>query len=87
KNLQNHLRSAISQFYFLVMCIAIVFSYVKIMKVANAASGDNKKSIRKGLRTVIFHAFQLFLCVIQLWCPFIEDAVLQINLMLYINVR
>ncbi|KAM7399099.1 hypothetical protein PAMP_018391 [Pampus punctatissimus] len=83
----GHLRSAVSQFYFLIMCITIVFSYVKIMKVAKAASGENKKSTWKGLRTVILHAFQLLLCLIQLWCPFIEAAVLQIDFMLYINVR
>ncbi|XP_070762083.1 odorant receptor 131-2-like [Enoplosus armatus] len=84
---QSHLRSAISQLYFLIMCITIVFSYVKIMKVAKAASGENKTSTSKGLRTVILHAFQLLLCLIQLWCPFIEAAVLQINFMLYVNVR
>ncbi|XP_018520755.1 odorant receptor 131-2-like [Lates calcarifer] len=84
---QGHIRSAISQFYFLIMCIAIVSSYVKIMKVAKAASGENKKSTKKGLRTVILHGFQLLLCLIQLWCPFIEAAVLQVNLMLFINVR
>ncbi|XP_036005873.1 odorant receptor 131-2-like [Fundulus heteroclitus] len=84
---QSHLRSAISQFYFLIMCIIIVFSYVKIMKVAKAASGENKKSTWKGIRTVILHSFQLTLCLIQLWCPFIEAAVLQIDYMLFINVR
>ncbi|KAM7412846.1 hypothetical protein PAMA_020300 [Pampus argenteus] len=83
----GHLRSAISQLYFLIMCITIVFSYVKIMQVAKAASGENKKSTWKGLRTVILHAFQLLLCLIQLWCPFIEAAILQIDFMLYINVR
>ncbi|XP_035011400.2 odorant receptor 131-2-like [Hippoglossus stenolepis] len=84
---QGHLRSAISQFYFLIMCITIVFSYVKIMRAAKAASGEDKKSTWRGLRTVGLHAFQLLLCLIQLWCPFIEAALLQINLMLYINVR
>ncbi|XP_012709450.2 odorant receptor 131-2-like [Fundulus heteroclitus] len=84
---QDHLRSAISQFYFLIMCIIIAFSYVKIMKVAKAASGENKESTQKGLRTVILHAFQLLLCLIQLWTPFIEAAVLQIELNLYLNVR
>ncbi|XP_049431675.1 odorant receptor 131-2-like [Epinephelus fuscoguttatus] len=83
----DHIRSALSQLYFLIMCITIVFSYVKIMKVAKTASGENKKSTRKGLRTVILHAFQLLLCLIQLWCPFIEAAVLQINVRLFINVR
>ncbi|KAM9733075.1 odorant receptor 131-2-like [Menidia menidia] len=84
---QGHLRSAINQLYFLIMCIFIVFSYIQIMKVAKAASGEDKKSSWKGLKTVILHAFQLLLCLIQLWCPFIEAAVLQIDLMLFINVR
>ncbi|XP_042343163.1 odorant receptor 131-2-like [Plectropomus leopardus] len=84
---QGHLRSAVHQFYFLIMCITIVFSYVKIIKIAKTASGENRKSIWKGLRTVILHAFQLLLCLIQLWCPFIEAAVLQINVTLFRNVR
>ncbi|XP_071352879.1 odorant receptor 131-2-like [Trachinotus anak] len=84
---QDHIRSAISQFYFLVMCVIIVFTYVKIMKVAKAASGDDKKSTWKGLRTVVLHGFQLLLCLIQLWCPFIERAVLQIDFMLFVQVR
>ncbi|XP_049432631.1 odorant receptor 131-2-like [Epinephelus fuscoguttatus] len=83
----DHIRSAVHQLYFLIMCIPIVFSYVKIMKVAKTASGENKKSTWKGLRTVILHAFQLLLCLIQLWCPFIEAAVLQINFSLFISVR
>ncbi|XP_022615516.1 green-sensitive opsin-1-like [Seriola dumerili] len=84
---QDHIRSAVHQFYFLIMCIIIVFSYVKIMKVAKAASGDDKKSTRKGLRTVALHGFQLLLCLMQLWGPFIETAVLQMNFRLFINVR
>uniref|UniRef100_A0A3Q1GDF2 Olfactory receptor 51V1-like n=1 Tax=Acanthochromis polyacanthus TaxID=80966 RepID=A0A3Q1GDF2_9TELE len=84
---QGHLRSAINQFYFLVMCILIVFSYIEIMKVAKVASGENKKSTNKGLRTVILHACQLLLCLIQMWCPFIEDTVLQINFLLFVNIR
>uniref|UniRef100_A0A8P4KC60 G-protein coupled receptors family 1 profile domain-containing protein n=1 Tax=Dicentrarchus labrax TaxID=13489 RepID=A0A8P4KC60_DICLA len=83
----DHLRSAVSQFYFLIMCIIILFSYVKIMKVAKAASGENKKSTWKGLRTVILHGFQLLLCLIQLWCPFIEATVLQTDFLLFVQVR
>ena len=84
---QEHVRSAISQFYFLIMCITIVFSYVKIMKVAKAASGENKKSSGKGLRTVVLHGFQLLLCLIQLWCPFIEAAIFNINFKLFEHIR
>ncbi|XP_071400758.1 odorant receptor 131-2-like [Centroberyx affinis] len=84
---QGHVKSAVYQLYFLIMSVTIVFSYVKIMKVAKAASGENKNSTWKGLRTVVLHAFQLLLCLIQMWCPFIEAAVLQIDFMLFINVR
>ncbi|KAM4627600.1 odorant receptor 131-2-like [Polymixia lowei] len=84
---QSHVRSAVSQFYFLMMSVTIAVSYVKIMKVAKIASGENKKSTWKGLRTVVLHGFQLLLCLIQLWSPFIEAAVYQIDFMLYINVR
>uniref|UniRef100_A0A3P9BPC5 G-protein coupled receptors family 1 profile domain-containing protein n=1 Tax=Maylandia zebra TaxID=106582 RepID=A0A3P9BPC5_9CICH len=76
-----------SQLYFLIMGITIAYSYVQIMKVAKAASGEKKKLTQKGLKTVILHAFQLLLCLIQLWCPFIEIAVLQIDFTLFLNVR
>ncbi|XP_006811077.2 odorant receptor 131-2-like, partial [Neolamprologus brichardi] len=84
---QDHARSAVSQFYFMTMGITIAFSYVQIIKVAKAASGENKRSTQKGLRTVILHAFQLLLCLFQLWTPFIESAVLQIDFNLFLNVR
>ncbi|XP_003455968.2 odorant receptor 131-2-like [Oreochromis niloticus] len=84
---QAHVRSAVSQFYFLIMSTTIVFSYVQIMRVAKAASGENKKSTHKGLRTVVLHGFQLFLCLIQMWCPIIEDAVFQIDLNVFSTVR
>ncbi|XP_018551435.1 odorant receptor 131-2-like [Lates calcarifer] len=87
---QDHLRSAVAGLYqvqFLIMCIIVIFSYVKIMKVAKAASGEDKKSTKKGLRTVLLHGFQLLLCLIQMWCPLIESSLLQINVTLYVIVR
>ncbi|XP_027136490.1 odorant receptor 131-2-like [Larimichthys crocea] len=84
---QDHVRSAIHEFYFLIMVIIILFVYVKIMKAAKAASGEDKKSSWKGLRTVILHSFQLLLCLIYLCGPLIEAAVIQIDFMLFINVR
>ncbi|XP_029373587.1 odorant receptor 131-2-like [Echeneis naucrates] len=84
---QQHLRSAIYQLQFLIMCIIIVFCYVKIMKVAKAASGEDKQSSRKGLRTVALHGFQLLLCLIQLWCPFIESALFHIDFVVFHYVR
>ncbi|XP_069568513.1 odorant receptor 131-2-like [Brachyistius frenatus] len=84
---QDHVRSAIYQLYFFVMFTVLIFAYVRMIKVAKAASGENKKATRKGLRTVVLHGFQLLLCLIRLWCPFIEFAVFQIDLALFINVR
>lgn len=84
---QKHLWSAVSQIYFLVMCIILVFCYERTMKVAKAASLENKLSTQKGLRTVLLHAFQLLLCLIQLWCPFIEAAVFRIDLNSLSQVR
>ncbi|XP_026229266.1 odorant receptor 131-2-like [Anabas testudineus] len=82
---QKHLRTATYQIQFLIMCFIIVLCYIKILKIAKAASGENKKLTRKGLSTVVLHGFQLLLCLIQLWCPFIEAAIL--NFSVYENIR
>uniref|UniRef100_A0A8C9UZ05 G-protein coupled receptors family 1 profile domain-containing protein n=1 Tax=Scleropages formosus TaxID=113540 RepID=A0A8C9UZ05_SCLFO len=84
---QSHLKSASAQFYFLVMSVAIIFTYVKIMEAAKMASTKNKQSISKGLKTVILHGFQLCLSLIQLWFPFVEVAVMDISLGIYVKLR
>ncbi|XP_076002355.1 odorant receptor 131-2-like [Genypterus blacodes] len=84
---QQHLRSAINQLYFLIICSIIVFCYVNIMKVAKVASGENQTSTKKGLQTVALHGFQLMLCLISLWSPFIEAAFPQNNFILLMNVK
>nr|XP_023692837.1 kappa-type opioid receptor-like [Paramormyrops kingsleyae] len=85
---QSHLKSAASQFYFLIMSSTIIFTYIKILNAAKMASTDRKKkSTSKCLKTVILHGFQLVLSLFLLWCPFIEIAVLEINLELFVNLR
>ncbi|XP_010775993.1 olfactory receptor 4K14-like, partial [Notothenia coriiceps] len=84
---QDHIKLVVFQFYFLIMFVTIILSYIGIVKVAKAASGEDNKSTWRGLITVILHAFQLLLCLIQLWCPFIETAILPVNFMLFINIR
>ncbi|XP_062407971.1 odorant receptor 131-2-like [Sardina pilchardus] len=84
---QRSLTNAVSQCYFLLMALAICFCYVRIMGVARAASGADRSSTNKGLRTVVLHALQLLLSLIQLWCPFVELAVLQIDLHMFVNLR
>ncbi|XP_036393648.1 odorant receptor 131-2-like [Megalops cyprinoides] len=85
-NWQIQVRAALFQAYFIVMLVTIGFTYVKITAAARGAS-DNKKSASKGLRTVVLHTFQLLLCLIQLLCPYVEMAVMNIDYMLFINVR
>ncbi|KAK0147325.1 Odorant receptor 131-2 [Merluccius polli] len=82
---QSYLLSAVNQLYFIIMFVIIVFCYIEITKAARKASGETKTSTGKGLRTVLLHGFQLILCLTQLWCPFVEAAVLQIDFLLYIN--
>ncbi|KAL2095993.1 hypothetical protein ACEWY4_008141 [Coilia grayii] len=84
---QKDLTNGVSQVYFLFMALTICFCYVRIMKVARTASGDDRTAMNKGLRTVILHGFQLLLSLIQLWCPFVEMAVLQIDLWMFVNLR
>ncbi|XP_030633934.1 odorant receptor 131-2-like [Chanos chanos] len=84
---QAQLRAVLPQLYFICLFVIIVFTYIKILMAARAASSDNKKSTYKSLRTVALHAFQLFLCLVQLLSPYVELAVLQIDFMLFFDVR
>uniref|UniRef100_A0AAY4B2E0 G-protein coupled receptors family 1 profile domain-containing protein n=2 Tax=Denticeps clupeoides TaxID=299321 RepID=A0AAY4B2E0_9TELE len=84
---QNLVRTTLFQMYFLVMFGIVLFTYVKIMKAARAASSENKKSTNKGLRTVLLHAFQLLLSLLQFICPYVETSVLHIDILLYVNLR
>ncbi|XP_066499508.1 odorant receptor 131-2-like [Hoplias malabaricus] len=71
---QAQTRVIILQILFLLITIIIVFTYFKIMTAARAASLENKKSANKCLRTVLLHAFQLFLCIMRFLTPYIEMA-------------
>ncbi|XP_026882200.2 odorant receptor 131-2-like, partial [Electrophorus electricus] len=84
---QSYVRSAISLFYFLIMSCTILFTYVKIVTAAKMAASGHKKSITKGRNTVLLHGMQLFLGLFQFWTPFVEPAVLSINVELYVFVR
>nr|XP_043887519.1 odorant receptor 131-2-like [Solea senegalensis] len=83
---QDHIRSAVFQFYFLIMCLIIMLCYFKIMKVARTASEDDKIS-SKGLRTVALHAFQLLLCLIQFWYPLVTSTLTHIDFYSFEHVR
>ncbi|XP_036412849.1 odorant receptor 131-2-like [Colossoma macropomum] len=84
---QAQTRATILQILFLFMILIIVFTYIKIMIAARAASSENKKSTNKSLRTVILHAFQLFLCIMQFLTPYIEMAFWKVEFQVFDNVR
>ncbi|XP_017568499.2 odorant receptor 131-2-like [Pygocentrus nattereri] len=84
---QAQTRAIILQILFLFMIIIIVFTYIKIMIAARAASSENKKSTNKSLRTVILHAFQLFLCIVNFLTPYIEMPFWKVDFLVFHNVR
>uniref|UniRef100_A0A3B1JMV9 G-protein coupled receptors family 1 profile domain-containing protein n=1 Tax=Astyanax mexicanus TaxID=7994 RepID=A0A3B1JMV9_ASTMX len=84
---QAQMRIVILQLLFLTMTLIIVFTYIKIMIAARAASTDKKKSTNKSLRTVILHAFQLFLCIMQFLNPYIEIVFLKLDISVYGQLR
>ncbi|XP_030633909.1 odorant receptor 131-2-like [Chanos chanos] len=72
---------------FLCIFLVEIFCYVMIVLAAQAASSDNKKSASKGQRTLLLHLLQLFLCTIEIICPYIEAFVIEIDFQLYLTVR
>lgn len=84
---QQHLRVVMTNMYFLVMFCVILFSYGKITQAAKRASSTNGKSAARGLKTVTLHGLQLLLSLIQLWCPFVEQALFNVDIYVYMEVR
>ncbi|XP_072547548.1 odorant receptor 131-2-like [Salminus brasiliensis] len=87
KEWQAQARAVILLLSFLLMIIIIVFTYIKIMIAARAASSEKKNSTNKSLRTVLLHAFQLFLCIMQFLTPYIEMPLWKLDVMVFYNVR
>ncbi|XP_053363993.1 odorant receptor 131-2-like [Clarias gariepinus] len=87
KDWQGHGRAALCVALFLFMVIITVFTYIKIMIAARAASSEKKKSTNKSLRTVLLHGVQLFLCMMQLFNPYIEMAYWKVEELTFRNVR
>ncbi|KAI5620799.1 odorant receptor, family H, subfamily 131, member 1, partial [Silurus asotus] len=84
---QAHGRAIIFIILFLLLIIIIVFTYIKIMIAARAASNEKRKSTSKSLKTVLLHAFQLLLCMIQFLNPYIEMAYWKVEENIFRNVK
>ncbi|XP_062407976.1 odorant receptor 131-2-like [Sardina pilchardus] len=72
---------------YLVLLAILFFCYVAIIRVARRASGKDKQAAAKGQRTLLLHLLQLFLCTLEVVCPYIEAKVIQIDLNIYVIVR
>uniref|UniRef100_A0A8B9GUQ4 G-protein coupled receptors family 1 profile domain-containing protein n=1 Tax=Astyanax mexicanus TaxID=7994 RepID=A0A8B9GUQ4_ASTMX len=87
KEWHSQARAIILLIFFLMMIVIILFTYIKMMIAARAASSEKKKSTSKGLRTVLLHAVQMLLCMVQLLTPYIELPFWKVNIMVFNNVR
>ncbi|XP_064158971.1 odorant receptor 131-2-like [Anguilla rostrata] len=76
-----------NQMDFGIIMVIILFCYTKIMLAAQTASGENKQSVSKGRRTLLFHGLQLILCMAELWGPYISAVVLEQSPHLYLHIR
>ncbi|XP_064157584.1 odorant receptor 131-2-like [Anguilla rostrata] len=76
-----------NQVDFGIIVVILLFCYTKIMLAAQAASGENKQSVSKGRRTLLLHGLQLFLCMADLWTPYILVVVQKQSLYWYQTLR
>ncbi|XP_072547569.1 odorant receptor 131-2-like [Salminus brasiliensis] len=67
---------------FVIILLIDFFCYLMIVRAARTASVD-KKSARKGLRTISLHMLQLILCTSEIVCPYIEAEIIEIDIELY----
>ncbi|XP_072547029.1 odorant receptor 131-2-like [Salminus brasiliensis] len=80
------MRGVVFFFYFVIVFFTEIFCYLLIVLAAKRASVD-KKSARKGLRTVSLHMIQLILCTSEIVCPYIEALIIEVDIELYLSVR
>ncbi|XP_072547455.1 odorant receptor 131-2-like [Salminus brasiliensis] len=71
---------------FIIILLTESVCYFMIVLAAHAASVD-KKSARKGLRTVSLHMLQLILCTSEIVCPYVEALIIEVDIELYLSVR
>ncbi|KAK2831283.1 hypothetical protein Q7C36_016369 [Tachysurus vachellii] len=84
---QAHGRSVLFAILFLFLILIIVFTYIKIMIAARAASSEKRNSTNKSLKTVLLHAFQLFLCIMQFINPYIEMVYWKVEDQILRNIK
>ncbi|XP_066520101.1 odorant receptor 131-2-like [Hoplias malabaricus] len=69
---QHFIRSiCVTALYSLCVWMTLVFTYVKVLQAANAATSD-QVSARKAQKTILLHGLQLFLCLLTYVTPHID---------------
>ncbi|XP_062407975.1 odorant receptor 131-2-like [Sardina pilchardus] len=72
---------------YLAILVVLLFCYVSIFRVARRASGKDKKAAAKGQRTLLLHLLQLFLCTLEIICPYVEARVMEVDVQMYLILR
>lgn len=72
---------------YLAILVVLLFCYASIFRVARRASGTDKKAAAKGQRTLLLHLLQLFLCTLEIICPYIEARVMEVDVEMYLILR
>ncbi|XP_063060718.1 odorant receptor 131-2-like [Engraulis encrasicolus] len=81
------LRGNLVIIHYLAILFVLFFCYGSIMRVAQRASGSDKKAAAKGQRTLLLHLLQIFLSTLELFTPYIEARVIQISMDTFLIVR
>ncbi|XP_061576540.1 odorant receptor 129-1 [Cololabis saira] len=70
--IQALVRAAVNMLFFAVVGVIILFTYVRILLETRKLRQD-RQSVRKAMRTVLLHGFQLLLCMLAFTHPFTES--------------
>ncbi|XP_068598209.1 odorant receptor 134-1 [Brachionichthys hirsutus] len=72
-------RNIIHSLFLVVVWLAIIYTYFRILFTARAANKDS----RKARNTILLHGFQVLLCMATYVRPLLQDAVLRWSLLSY----
>ncbi|XP_012695389.1 odorant receptor 131-2-like [Clupea harengus] len=72
---------------YLAILVVLLFCYASIFRVARRASGKDKKAAARGQKTLLLHLLQLFLCTLEIICPYVEARVMEVDVEMYLILR
>ncbi|XP_023256361.1 olfactory receptor 52A5-like [Seriola lalandi dorsalis] len=72
--IQKLFKAALNVLFFAVVAVIILFTYVRILLETRKLRQD-KESVSKAMHTVLFHGFQLLLCMLAFTHPITESLI------------